>query len=336
MTKSLASDNWSGVHPMVMDALINANQNHQSAYGEDDYTNYAQDLFRSIFGAQSSTHFVFTGTAANVLAIESAAHSFNSVICSQHAHIHVDECGALEKHSGIKIIAIPSQNGKIRPKQIMPHIKTERFPHQNEAALISITQSTELGTVYTVSEIKELADLAHKHGLYLHIDGARIANAAASLNIGFKEMLLDTGVDLLSFGGTKSGLMFGEAIVVLNPKLGKHLELYRKQGMQLSSKMRFISAQFIALLSNDLWRTNALHANKMAQYLAQQLQQNTQIKISQKVESNGVWAIIPSSLAAKMQNKVFFYPWDENKSEYRFMCSWDTSKEEIDHLLKDL
>ncbi len=331
--KSFASDNWSPVHPVVMDAIINANNQHQAAYGDDDYTKYAQDLFRSIFGADSSTHFVFTGTAANVLAIESISHSFSAVICSEHAHIHVDECGSLEKHSGVKILALPTINGKITPEQIRPIIKSERYPHQSEPAVISITQTTELGTVYTLQEIKILADLAHNNGLFLHVDGARIGNAAAALNCGFKEMLVDTGVDVLSFGGTKAGLMFGEAVVFLKPGLDKHFELYRKQGMQLSSKMRFIAAQFIALLSSDLWRNNAMQANAMAQYLAEGLSKNAEIEITQKVQSNGVWAIIPPLLAEKMQNTQFFYPWDEQKDEYRLMCSWDTTKEEIDRFL---
>ena len=203
--KSFASDNWSAVHPVVMDALINANNEHQAAYGDDDYTQYAQDYFRSIFGAESSTCFVFTGTAANVLALESITQSFNAVICSEHAHIHVDECGALEKHSGLKILALPSRDGKINPEQIKSIIKSERFPHQSEPKVISITQSTELGTVYTIQEIKALADLAHENGLYLHVDGARIGNAAVALNVSLKEMLVDSGVDMLSFGGTNQG-----------------------------------------------------------------------------------------------------------------------------------
>jgi len=333
--KSFASDNWSPVHPVIMDAIINANNQHQAAYGDDDYTKYAQDYFRSIFGAESSTYFVFTGTAANVLAIESIAQSFHAVICSEHAHIHVDECGALEKHSGLKILALPSVDGKIRPEQIRPIIKSERFPHQSEPGVISITQTSELGTVYSLEEIKALADLAHKNGLYLHVDGARIGNAAAFLKTDFKQMITDTGVDVLSFGGTKAGLMFGEAVVFLKPGFDKHFELYRKQGMQLASKMRFIAAQFIALLSNDLWRSNALQANEMAAYLEQKLSRIPEVQITQKVESNGVWAIIPKSLAEKMQNTQFFYPWDEQKDEYRLMCSWDTTREEVDRFLTE-
>jgi len=334
--KSFASDNWAGVHPVILDALINANFEHQAAYGDDDYTRYAQDLFRGFFGADSSVYFVFTGTSANVLAIESLTHSFHAVICSEHAHIHVDECGALEKHTGSKILALPSENGKIYPEQIRPIIQTERYPHQSEPAVISITQVTELGTLYTLDEIKALADLAHEYGLYLHVDGARISNAAAALNTDFKSMLVDTGVDVVSFGGTKNGMMFGEAVVFLKPGLDKYFQLYRKQAMQLASKMRYVSAQFIALLSKDLWRENAMKANQMAAYLANKLSTIDGIKITQAVESNGVWAIIPKDLAERMQKTRYFYPWDEQKSEYRIMCGWDTSKKEIDELIHSI
>jgi len=331
--RSFASDNWSGVHPVVLDALINANVGHHAAYGSDDYTKYAQELFKSIFGKDSSTYFVYNGTAANIMALESVSHSFNSVICSEHAHIHVDECGAMEKHAGVKLISLPTTNGKLSPEQIIPHIKTERYPHQSEPSVISITQTTELGTVYTLDEIRKLADLAHAYGLYLHIDGARISNAVVALNTDFKSLITDTGVDILSFGGTKTGMMFGEAVVFLKPELDKYFELYRKQGMQLASKMRFISAQFIALLTKDVWKENAANANNMAKYLADKLRTIPDIQISQEVQSNGVWAIIPQTLAEKMQKTQFFYPWDEKKSEYRIMASWDTTKLEIDQFI---
>jgi len=334
--RSFASDNWSGVHPVVLDALINANVGHHAAYGDDDYTKYAQEVFRSIFGPDSVTHFVYNGTAANIMALESVTHSFNSVICSEHAHIQVDECGAMEKHTGVKLISLPTDNGKITPQQILKHIKTERYPHQSEPAVISITQVSELGTVYSLEEIKEIADLAHQYELYLHVDGARISNAAVSLNTDFKTMISDTGVDILSFGGTKAGIMFGEAVVFLKPELDKYFELFRKQGMQLASKMRFIAAQFIALLTNDVWKQNAINANNTAKYLAGKLKAFPEIQLTQEVQSNGIWAIIPNELAKKMQKTQFFYPWDEKKSEYRIMCSWDTTKEEIDQFIKKI
>jgi threonine aldolase len=334
--RSFASDNWAGVHPVILDAIINANFEHQAAYGDDDYTKYAQDLFRGIFGADTSAYFVFTGTAANVLAIESLTHSFNGVICSEYAHIHVDECGAMEKHTGLKLLTIPTENGKITPEQILPVVKTERYPHQSEPAVISITQVTELGTIYSLEELKEIADLAHKHGLYLHVDGARISNAAAALKTDFKTMLVDTGVDVVSFGGTKNGMMFGEAVVFLKPGLDKYFQLYRKQGMQLASKMRYVAAQFIALLSKNLWKENAEKANSMAQYLANKLRNIPEIEITQAVESNGIWAIIPPDYAEKMRKSQFFYPWDERKSEYRIMTGWDTTKKEIDQFVASI
>lgn len=331
--RAFASDNWAGTHPEVMDAIIKANNGHQAAYGDDDYTRKATSLFKNIFGHHASVYFVYNGTGANIIALDNLSHSFNSVICTEHAHIHVDECGALEKHTGVKLIALASADGKLYPKDIKSYVKADRYPHQSVPAIISITQSTELGTVYSLGELKELADLAHDNGLYLHVDGARIANAAVSLGVDFKTMITDTGVDVLSFGGTKNGLMFGEAVVFLKPELDKYAELYRKQGMHLASKMRFVAAQFLALFENDLWRKNALHSNQMAQVLAGKLSKIPEIQITQKVQSNGVWAIIPKDMAAKMQETAFFYPWEERKSEYRIMCSWDTTPDDIDRMV---
>lgn len=334
--KAFASDNWAGVHPQIMEAIIEANTGHQAAYGDDDFTKKAELKFKEVFGEDTRTYFVYNGTAANIIALDSICHSFNSVICSEHAHIHVDECGAIEKHAGVKLIAIPSADGKLHPEQIKDFVKADRIPHQSIPAVISITQSTEMGTVYTVEEIKALAELAHANDLYLHVDGARISNAAASLGLSFKEMISETGVDVLSFGGTKNGLMFGEAVVFLNPKLGEHTELYRKQGMHLASKMRFVAAQFLALFENDLWKVNAEHSNAMAQVLAQKLDAFPDIRITQAVQSNGVWAVMSDETAEKLLKSGFFYPWDERASEYRLMCSWDTREEDIDKLVSTL
>lgn len=334
--RAFASDNWSGVHPQILKAIEVANTGHQGAYGDDDYSKKAEILFKEVFGEDSRVYFLFNGTAANIVALDSLIHSFNSVICSEHAHIHVDECGALEKLTAAKMIAFPSEDGKLYPEQLKDYVKADRYPHQSVPKVISITQSTELGTVYSIDEIAALAELAHQNDLYLHLDGARISNAAVSLNTDFKTMLKDTGVDVLSFGGTKNGLMFGEAVVFLKPELNKYFELYRKQGMQLFSKLRFVAAQFIALFENDLWKQNAAHSNSMARLLEQELLKNPLIKISQKVDSNGVWAIIPPELAKKMQANAHFYPWDERKSEYRLMCSWDTQKEDVLNLTKGL
>lgn len=334
MSKSFASDNWAGVCPEVMQALIDANQGHSPAYGDDPHTAEAKKEFKKLFGDQSETYFVYNGTAANIISLASNSRSFNAIICSEHAHINVDECGAGEKFAGTKLLDLPNEDGKLTPELILPHVKAERYPHQSVPSIISITQATELGTLYSVAEIKALADLAHKYNLLLHVDGARIANATVALNCTMKEMITDTGVDILSFGGTKNGLMFGEAVVFLKPELTDLFELFRKQGMQLASKMRFISAQFIALLRNDLWEKNARHANEMAQYLGSKLASIPEIKISQKIETNGIWAVIPKALAEKMQNAQFFYPWDESKNEYRIMTAFDTTKEEIDTFIQ--
>ena len=330
MSKSFASDNWAAACPEVMEAIIKANNGYAQAYGDDEYSEQAIAEFKKLFGAQAEVFFVYNGTAANVLALSSVSRSFNAVVCSEHAHINVDECGGFENFSGAKLLDIPTQNGKLTPEMILPYVEANRYPHQSVPNVITITQATEVGTVYTIDEIKALADFAHQYKLLLHVDGARIANAVAALNTDFKTMITDTGVDLLSFGGTKNGMMFGEAVVFLKSELAEHFELYRKQGMQLHSKIRFISAQFIGLLQNDVWRKNAEHANDMTQYLAKKLELFTEIQFSQKVESNGIWAIIPNDLAEKMQNAHFFYPWDESKNEYRLMCSWDTTQAEID------
>ncbi len=333
MQKSFASDNWAGACPEVMEALINANSGYEAAYGDDSYSREAESEFQRIFGKEARVFFVYNGTAANILALSSVLRSFNAVICSEHAHINVDECGGFENFSGAKLLDLPTANGKLSPEQLEPHLKAERFPHQSVPVAVSITQATEVGTLYTVDEIRAIAELVHKYNCYLHVDGARIANAIAALEVDAASMLVDTGVDMLSFGGTKNGMMFGEAVVFLNSRLAEHFELYRKQGMQLHSKMRFIAAQFTALLKNDVWLKNARHANNMAKYLAEGLRNFPEISFSQKVESNGVWAVIPDKLAHKMQDYSFFYPWNESKKEYRLMCSWNTTKQEIDGLI---
>jgi len=336
MGKSFASDNWAAACPAVMESLVKANTAYAPAYGDDEYSKKAITEFKKLFGAQAEVFFVYNGTAANILALSSVLRSFNAVICSEHAHINVDECGGFEKFSGAKLLDIPTSNGKFSPEIILPYVKANRHPHQSVPKVITISQATEMGSLYTIDEIKALADFAHQHQLLLHIDGARIANAVVALNSDFKSMITATGVDILSFGGTKNGMMFGEAVIFLKPELAKHFDLYRKQGMQLHSKTRFIAAQFIGLLQNELWRKNAEQANRMAQYLAEKLSLFPEIQFSQKVESNGIWAIIPKELANKIQSAHFFYPWDESKNEYRLMCSWDTSIEEIDMFIREI
>jgi threonine aldolase len=327
--RGFASDNNAGVHPAILKALSEANEGHAIAYGDDPITAKAKEKFKEIFGSQSSVYFVFLGTGANVLSLKAITESYHSIICAETAHINVDECSAPEKFTGCKLVTIPTPNGKITPDDVRKHLHGFDFEHHAQPKVISITQATELGTVYTAVEIKELAHLAHEYGMYLHVDGARIANAAVSLGISFKEMITDTGVDVLSFGGTKNGLMYGEAIVFLKEGLDKNFKYFRKQAMQLSSKMRYISAQFLAYLDQDLWKQSAAHANKMATLLYQELKDIKGITVTQQVQANGVFAIVPKEIIPTLQQEFFFYIWDEHKNEVRWMTSWDTQKDDI-------
>ncbi len=327
--RGFASDNNAGVHPDVLKKLSEVNIGHAIAYGGDRFTDEAVQKFKEIFGKQASTYFVFLGTAANVLSLKAITNSYHAIICAETAHINVDECGAPEKFTGCKLITIPTPNGKLAPADIKKQLHGFGFEHHAQPKVISITQSTELGTVYIPREIKGLADLAHEYNMYLHVDGARLANAAASLGISFKEMITDTGVDVLSFGGTKNGLMYGEAIVFLKEGLDINFKYYRKQGMQLASKMRFVSGQFLAYFENDLWKQNATHANKMAQLLASEISTIKEIKITQEVSANGVFAIVPKEIIATLQEQFFFYVWNEETNEVRWMTSWDTQEADI-------
>lgn len=332
--KGFASDNNSGVHQEIMKAMVEVNGEHEIAYGDDPVTKKAISKFKEIFGNDIEVFFVFTGTAANVLGLKAVTESFHSIISTDTAHINVDECGAPEKFTGCKLIPVQTNNGKITVEGIKPHMHGFNFEHHSQPGIISITQATELGTLYQKDEIKELADYAHQYELYLHMDGARLANAAVALDSNFKEFTKDAGVDILSFGGTKNGMMYGEAIVFFKPELAKVFKYYRKQGMQLASKMRYISAQFLAYLKNDLWKVNASHSNKMAQILAEKVKGIPQIKITQKVEANGVFAIIPRNIIEELQKHYFFYVWDEQTSEVRWMTSFDTTMEDIEGFVK--
>lgn len=334
--KAFASDNYSGVHPEIIEALVRANQEHQGAYGNDEYTARTVALFKKHFGNSTEVFFVYNGTGANVLGLSALTQSFHSVLCSELAHINVDESTAPEKFTGCKLIGIPTTDGKISPEQVEEKIQRLGDQHHPQARVISISQSTEYGTVYTIDEVKALSALAKKYNLYLHMDGARISNAAVSLDKEFKSFTCDAGVDILSFGGTKNGMMFGEAVLIFNPALAKDFHFYRKQGMQLHSKMRFISAQFESLLSNDLWRRNALHSNNMAKKLKQGLQTIPQIQITQSVDGNGVFAKFPKEIIPELQKEVFFYVWNDRTNEVRLMCSFDTKEEEIDRFVRKI
>ncbi len=328
-SRSFASDNNAGVHPEMIEALKAANEGHVVAYGADPFTERAVKTFRKHFGKDVDVYFVFGGTGANVLGMQAVTKSYQAVICAETAHINVDECGAPEKFSGSKLLAVPTPDGKLRPELIKHFLHGVGFEHHVQPGIISISQATEMGTVYSKDEIKTLAKFAHKNNMLLHVDGARISNAAVSLNASFKEITADVGVDVLSFGGAKNGMMYGEAVVFFDKKRSTDFKYIRKQGMHLPSKMRFISAQFDALLSGDLWKRSASHANRMAQLLASELEQIPAIKLSQPVQSNGVFAIMPKKSIAEVQKKYFFYVWNEDISEVRFMCSFDTTEEDI-------
>jgi len=327
--RGFASDNNAAVHPEIMEAMMNCNSGHALGYGGDDFTERAVLKIRDHFGADTEVFFVFTGTAANVVGLRNMTQSFNSIICAESAHIQEDECGAPEYFTGCKLIPVETVNGKITIESIAPHIRGIDFEHHSQPKVVSITQATELGTVYTVEEIRAIADFVHGKGLLLHMDGARIANAAASLSLSMKAITRDAGVDVLSFGGTKNGAMYGEAILFFKPGLTSWFKYFRKQSMQLASKMRYIATQFDALLTDELWKRNADHANKMAQLLATRAARVPGIKINRPVEANGVFAIVPEKLIPRLQEEFFFYVWDESLSEVRWMTSWDTTEEDI-------
>lgn len=337
--RGFASDNNAGVHPAILEAMNAVNDGHVIAYGDDPYTESAISKMKQIFGKDTGIFFVFIGTAANVLGLSSLMEPYHAVICPDTAHIHVDECGAPEKFTGCKLLVSNTPDGKLTLDMIAQHMHGIGFEHHVQPRVVSITQSTELGTVYSIDEIRNIADYAHKNGMYLHMDGARISNAAVALDRDFYEMTGEAGVDVLSFGGTKNGMMYGEAVVFFNQKLCEDFKYRRKQGMQLSSKMRYIATQFEAFLQNDLWKTNALHANQMAQRLYLAVKDIPGVEVTQPVESNAVFAQIPAKIIPDLQEKYFFYVWDDERSEVRWMCSFDTTEQDIDEfalLLKSM
>lgn len=330
MSRFFASDNSSGIHPEVLRAIEDANTGHVPAYGDDPFTASAQEAFRRHLGDDIDVFFVFGGTGANVLGLRTVTESYHAIVCSASSHIYVDECSAPERHLGCKLIPIATENGKLHPAAVAPHLKGFGVEHHAQPRVISITQASELGTVYRQEEIQALADLAHSHGMLLHMDGARISNAAVSRGVDLAATTGDAGVDVLSFGGTKSGLLAAEAIVFFGGGTGDRFPFLRKQGMQLASKMRFIAAQFSALLTEDLWRRNAEHANRLAVMLAERVQVLEGIEITQPVESNAVFARIPRAAIEPLQRRRFFYMWNEAADEVRWMTSWDTTEEDVD------
>jgi threonine aldolase len=329
MRKGFASDNNSGVHPAILKAIMDVNSGHEKGYGDDPHTLKAKEIFRDTFGTETKVFFVFNGTGANVLGLSSVTRSFNSIICAETAHIEEDECGAPEKFTGCKLLPVKPVFGKLTPESIEHHLKGFDFEHHSQPKVISISQVTEMGTVYQPREIRALADLAHKNNMLLHMDGARIANAAVSLNMGFKAFTKDCGVDILSFGGTKNGMMMGEAVLFFNPELAESTKYLRKQSMQLYSKMRFVGAQFVAYFEDDLWKETATQSNSMANFLKEELLKMPEIEITHPVDANGIFAKIPKKIIEPLQEHFFFYVWDEKESEVRWMTTFDTTETEI-------
>lgn len=329
-SRGFASDNNAGIHPEILAAMQAANTGHALAYGDDPYTQKAVEQFRAHFGEHVEVFLMFNGTGANTLGLKSITASYQAILCAETAHIYVDECGAPEKFTGCKLITIPTPNGKLTPDLVKPYLAGFGDQHHVQPKVISITQATEMGTVYRPEEIQAIADLAHHHGMWLHMDGARLCNAAAFLNLPLRALTSDVGVDLLSFGGTKNGMMLGEAVVFFHPEQAQTFRYVRKQGMQLASKMRFIAAQFLALLSNDLWLKNAQQANAMAQLLAEKLARIPEIELTQPVEANGVFARFPKAMIQPLQAQSFFYVWNQAQSEIRLMTSFDTTPDDIE------
>ena len=335
-SRSFASDNNAGVHPLVLKAIAAANEGHVVGYGDDPYTASAVRQFKRQFGDDIEVFFVFNGTAANCLGLKALTDPYHAVICAEAAHIYVDECGAPERFTGCKLIPIATTDGKLTVEAVSAACHGIDDQHHVQPRVISITQATEVGTVYRPAEIRALARFAHEHGMFLHVDGARIANAAASLGMTLRACTRNLGVDVLSFGATKNGGMGAEAVVFFDRAFASDFKFYRKQGMQLASKMRFLSVQFEALFHKDLWLTNAQHSNRMAQLLKRELSKIPGVKIVHKVEANGVFAQIPHHAIAKLMKRYFFYVWEEKRNIVRWMCSWDTTEKDVKEFVKYL
>jgi threonine aldolase len=330
--RGFASDNYSGVHPEVLAALAEANGGHQTSYGADVYTERLQEVFRTHFGPEARAYPVFNGTGANVVSLQAICDRWASVICAETAHINTDECGAPEKIAGVKLLAVPAEHGKLTVDNLRRELRGLDDEHRAQPQAVSLTQSTEHGTVYTPDEVRAIVDVAHAHNLRVHMDGSRLSNAAASLGLPFHDFTTGAGVDILSFGGTKNGMLLGEAVVVLNPELDRGLRYLRKSSMQLASKMRFISAQFLAMLDGDLWHRNAAHANAMATLLHEKIRDLPGLTVNNPVQANALFVSLPEPALKRLHQQFHFYTWNETLNEARWVTSFDTTEEDITHL----
>jgi len=329
-TSSFASDNNAGIHPEVMASIIAADAGDSPSYGDDLVTAAAVRLLRREFGPQAEVFLTFNGTGANVVGLQAMVRSFEAVVCAETAHINVDECGAPEKLAGIKLIDVATPDGKLTPALIESAIRGAGDQHHVQVKVVSITQSSELGTVYSLDEIRDITSWSHAHGLLVHLDGARLANAASSLGVDLGELGSSAGIDMMSFGGTKNGAMGAEAVIALRPELASSLPFIRKQSMQLASKMRYVSAQFVALLTDELWRRNASYANAMALRLSSGLAGAQGVTITHEVAANAVFAIIDPSATRVLQAEFPFYVWDEATGQVRWMTSWSSKESDVD------
>ncbi|MCF6525957.1 low specificity L-threonine aldolase [Streptomyces sp. JJ36] len=334
--RGFASDNYAGAHPEILAALALANGGHQTAYGGDEYTAHLQHVMRSHFGPHARAYPVFNGTGANVVALQALTDRWGAVICADSAHIHVDECGAPERVGGLKLLTVPTEHGKLTPELIDREAHGWDDEHRAMPQVVSLAQNTELGTVYTPDEIRAICEHAHERGMRVHLDGARLANAAAALDVPMRAFTHAAGVDVLSFGGTKNGMLFGEAVVVLDPDAGRAMKHLRKLSMQLASKMRFVSVQLEALLAKDLWLRNARHANTMARRLEAGVRAVPGVEILHPVEANAVFARLPHEVSERLQKRYRFYFWDEAAGDVRWMCSFDTTPEDVDGFVQAL
>jgi threonine aldolase len=328
--RGFASDNSATVHPKVLEAIASVNTGHAFGYGHDDYTHEIEARVAEAFGGAAGVFFVFNGTGANIVSLRAACRPWEAVICADTAHLAVDECGAPEAIAGVKLLTTPNSNGKLTPEAIERLIVRIDDEHAVQPRVVSISEATELGTLYTLDEASAITSLAHRHGLRVHLDGARLSNAAAALGVSLQALTTDVGIDIVSFGGTKNGLLGAEAVVILDPVLAEGFLYLRKQSMQLASKMRFLAAQFDALLTDGLWRESAGHANAMAARLAAAVGNLPGLEITRPVEANAVFATLPAAATRILLARFAFYMWDEHAGEVRWMCSWDTTDDDVD------